>query len=159
MRLIDSNGLDFSKYQAELFKASLLAVKCSSPIFLRRFMFSGFAKGLDDENFILMNIDPVYAVKEIDVQYGISSYGKIKYSEDEMYWLGYLYRYWAYTWQCSSRSLYKKVKPDELRKFYYPYHSLDPSQAIERVCEAKSLGNDDLVTRGVSILKRLKGFA
>ena len=38
-------------------------------------------------------------IEEINIEFGESSYGKEKYSEDELYWMGYLYRYWSYTHQ------------------------------------------------------------
>lgn len=53
-----------------------------------------------------------------------------RYSANELYWIGYLYRYWAYTRECGSKSVYKIIKPGDLKKLYFPYHSLDPAQAI-----------------------------
>jgi hypothetical protein len=51
------------------------------------------------------------------------------------------------------------IKPAELRLLYYPYHSLDPEQAIERILEAKgiSLQNTEIeiTERGVKILRNL----
>ena len=43
----------------------------------------------------------------------------------------------------------------ELRDLYYPYHSLDPSQAIERILEAKGKLENDLTQRGVEILRSI----
>ena len=47
------------------------------------------------------------------------------------------------------------MKPKELRQLYYPYHSLDPAQAIERILESKNLGEEDLTQKGVEILRRI----
>jgi len=55
-----------------------------------------------------------------------------------MYWIGYIYRYWCFTDTVSSKNLYRRIKPDELRKLYFPYHSMDPGQAVERIKEAKT---------------------
>ena len=95
------------------------------------------------------------AIEEINEEFGDSTYGKEKYSENELYWIGYLYRYWAYTYQKTSKQLYRMTKPKELRELYYPYHSLDPAQAIERILEAKGMKEEDLTTRGVKILREL----
>ena len=43
----------------------------------------------------------------------------------------------------SSIQVYKIVKPKELRGLYLPYHTLDPSQAIERILGSKNLLLDE----------------
>lgn len=59
--------------------------------------------------------------------------------------------------QKASKTLYRIVKPSELQQLYFPYHSLDPAQVIERILEAKGMDNDDMVKRGeVEILRRLR---
>ena len=73
-----------------------------------------------------------------------------------MYWIGYLYRYWAYTFEKSSKQVFRSIKPEELRELYFPYHSLDPAQAIERILEAKGMEDRDQITRGVEILRRIR---
>ena len=66
-----------------------------------------------------------------------------------------MYRYWCYTRRISSKALYKMIKPEELRKVYYPYHSLDPAQAIERIIEANGLGEEDYIQKGVALLREI----
>lgn len=48
------------------------------------------------------------------------------------------------------------VKPEELRNLYFPCHSLDPAQAIERIKEAKGLLDEDDIKRGVEILREVR---
>ena len=48
------------------------------------------------------------------------------------------------------------MKPEELEKLYFPYHSLDPEQAIERIMEAKGLKEEDEIARGVEIMRRVR---
>lgn len=93
--------------------------------------------------------------EEIDEAFGASSYGKEKYAESELYWIGYLYRHWSYTYQKISKQVYRLIKPKELRGLYYPYHSLDPAQAIERILEAKGACEEDFIERGVKILREI----
>lgn len=69
--------------------------------------------------------------------------------------MGYLYRYWAYTYEISSKHVYKQMKANELRKLYYPYHSLDPAQAIERILESKGIEEEDYIEKGVRILREI----
>lgn len=153
MRKIDEIGLKLCKMQAEVFSASVKETNCSSLIFMRRFMNSGVAQRMDLGGFLFEACDVHQIIQEIETEFGESSYGKEKYSEAELYWIGYVYRYWSYTYQKTSKQIYKLIKPKELRGLYYPYHSLDPAQAIERILEAKDLNEKDFTARGVKIMR------
>ena len=153
MRNIDEIGLKLCKMQAEVFSASAEETKCSSPIFMRRFMNSQVAQRMDLDGFLFESCDTNQIFEEIDAEFGESSYGKEKYHGSELYWIGYVYRYWSYTYQKSSKQIYKFIKPKELRELYYPYHSLDPAQAIERILEAKGVDETDLIKKGVKIMR------
>ena len=153
MRKMDEIGLKLCKMQAEVFSASVNETDCSSPIFMRRFMNSQVAQRMDAGGFLFEACDVNQIFEEINTQFGESSYGKEKYSEAELYWIGYVYRYWSYTYQKTSRQVYKFIKPKEIRELYYPYHSLDPAQAIERILEAKGVDDEDMTARGVKIMR------
>lgn len=155
MKKMDEIGLKLCKIQGEIFAASATQTDCSSLIFMRRFMNSQLAGRMDLGGFLFEACDVGRAIEEINEEFGESAYGKEKYSENELYWIGYLYRYWAYTYQKTSKQLYRLTKPKELRELYYPYHSLDPAQAIERILEAKGMKEEDLTARGVKILREL----
>ena len=131
MKKIDEEGLKLCALQADIFAESLETTQCSSPIFIRRFMNSQVAARMDHRGFLLEASDAVSILNEVEAQYGPTSYGKERYGREELYWLGYLYRYWAYTYEKSSKQVYKQMKAKELRKLYYPYHSLDPAQVSE----------------------------
>lgn len=75
-----------------------------------------------------------------------------------MYWIGYLYRYFSFTYELSSLQVYKIIKPKELRALYLPYHSLSPSQAIERILESKGMMYNETVEtkRQLEILKKIR---
>lgn len=75
-------------------------------------------------------------------EYKDSSYGSIKYNKDKMYWIGYFYRYFSYTYKLSSNRVYKIDKPKELRDLFLSYHALSLEQAIKRVLESKGLKSD-----------------
>ena len=155
MKNFDDYGLKLCRYQGELFSISKEKVECSSPVFLRRFMYSDVARRMDGEGFLFETTGQIDVINEIDAQFGKSDYGKIKYDKEELYWMGYLYRYWSYTREVSSKKLYKMIKPGELKKLYYPYHSLDPAKVIERIMEANQLREEDYTQRGVEILREL----
>jgi len=156
MRKMDSYGLKLCKFQAELFEQSKEKAECSSKIFIRRFMLSDLAKRMDKEGFLFDAITVPDALQEIEMQFGVSAYGQVKFGKEELYWIGYIYRYWAYISGMGSKQLYKIVKPEELRKLYFPYHSLDSEQAIERIKESKEIVEEDEIKRGVEILKRIR---
>ncbi len=159
MKEMDLLGLKICSYQAELFKKSISETECSSRIFIRRFMKSDLAKRMDKNGILFESLDILDALEEINEEYGESSYGKEKYSIEEMHWIGYIYRYWAYVTDKSSKQIYKMIKPEKMRQLYFPYHSLDPLQAMDRILEElpieDRLDNTD-ITRGVIILRRVR---
>lgn len=78
---------------------------------------------------------------------------------EELHWIGYIYRYWAYISGKSSKQIYKIMKPEQLKKLYLPYHSLDPLQAIERIIdesESESSEEIDDISRGVIALRKVR---
>ncbi len=153
MKKIDEEILDLCALQAEVFAASLTVTQCSSPGFIRRFMNSEVATRIDRRGFLLETCDVTSIFNEVETQYGPTSYGKERYGREELYWPGYLYRYWTYTYEKSSKQVYKQMKPKDLRKLYYPYHSLNPAQAIERILEGSGSNEDDYTEKGVQILR------
>lgn len=156
MRKMDSYGLKLCKFQAELFEQSVEKTKQSSRIFIRRFMLSDLAKRMDKEGFLFDAITVSDALYEIEMQFGASEYGQVRFGKEELYWIGYIYRYWTYITGKGSKQIYKIVKPEELRKLYFPYHSLDAELAIERIKESKGIVEEDDIKRGVEILKKIR---
>ena len=156
MKKMDSYGLKMCAFQATLFEKSLSDQDCSSKIFIRRFMHSDLATRMDSDGFYFDAIGVADSFNELDMQYGATDYGQQKFSAEEMHWIGYIYRYWAYTYEKSSKQLYKYIKPERLRDLYFPYHSLDPAQAIERILEADGMDTDSQIARGVEILRRVR---
>lgn len=155
MKVFDDTGLKLCRMQAEVFVLSASELSCSSPVFLRRFMMSQVASRMDEPSFLYESCSEHRILEEVNEEYGKTAYGQEKYSTEELYWMGYLYRYWCYTYEISSKQVYKWIKPKELRQLYYPYHSLDPASAIERILEAKEIREEELTQKGVEILRRI----
>ena len=159
MKKIDNDGLLLCEIQAKTFELSCEAQNTSSEVFIRRFMNSEAAKRLDNMTVLQSNMQAADLLILIDEEYGRSEYGSVKYSPNELYWIGYIYRYYAYTYDKTSKQVYKTVKPKELRDLFLPYHTMDPAQAIDRILEAKGLANDDNVDeeqRQFEIFKRIR---
>ena len=142
MKKMDKDGLLLCDMQAKAFELSVTAQDTSSEVFIRRFMNSEVAKLLDNKAVLQQNTQAADLLSFIDEEYGKSDYGSVKYTPNELYWIGYLYRYFAYTYEKSSLQVYKIVKPKELRGLFLPYHTMDPAQAIDRILEAKGLAID-----------------
>jgi len=158
MKKIDNDGLLLCEIQAKAFELSCEAQNTSSEIFIRRFMNSETAKRLDNMTLLQSNMQAADLLVLIDEEYGRSDYGSVKYSLNELYWIGYIYRYFAYTYDKTSKQVYKTVKPKELRSLFLPYHTMDPAQAIDRILEAKELANenDNEEKRQFEIYKRIR---
>ena len=139
MKKIDKDGLLLCELQAKTFEMSIDATEVSSEIFIRIFMNSQISKSIDSCEILQTNMQAKDILERIEEQYGKSNYGSKRYTKNELYWIGYIYRYFSYTYEKSSVQIYKIVKPKELRALFLPYHTLDPSQAIERILEAKNL--------------------
>ena len=158
MKKINKDGLLLCELQASVFEKSVDKMNSSSEIFIRRFMRSEIAKRLDDESLLESNIQANDILQMVDEEYGVTDYGSVKYTHNEMYWIGYIYRYFAITYELTSAQVYRIVKPKELRGLFLPYHTMDPAQAIERILEAKGLLTDENVElqRQYEIFKRIR---
>lgn len=158
MKKISKDGLLLCELQAGAFENSIDKTDTSSEIFIRRFMKSEIAKRFDNESVLESNIQPNDILELINEEYGISDYGSVKYKRNEIYWIGYIYRYFAFTYDISSAQVYKIVKPKELRGLFLAYHTLDPAQAIERILEAKGMliDEEEELKRQYEIFRRIR---
>lgn len=142
MKKIDKDGLSLCRLQGNVFVSSLDNTECSSEIFMRRFMTSEISIEFDSLAVLDDSLTIIDIIQKIDEEFGKTSYGKVKYEKEVMFWIGYIYRYFAYTYDLSSKYVYKLIKPKELNELYYVYHSFDPSVAIERILEEKNISFD-----------------
>lgn len=155
MKKIDSDGLSLCSLQGNVFASSLDYVKCSSEIFMRRFMTSQIVKEFDSSAILddCLTLSDIF--QAIEDEYGASDYGKIKYEKEVLFWIGYIYRYFAYTYELSSKYIYKIIKPKQLNEIYYVYHIFDPAMAIERILEEKGI-SFDIDDQNEKLLKMLR---
>lgn len=158
MTRLDEFGRKLCAVQAEIFSTSTTKSESGSAVFVRRFMRSGLAKRVDAGSFLFESTSPEHAVEAVDAEFGGKPYGSETYSREEMYWMGYFYRAFCIVTGKPSKAAYSIIGARELRGLYLPYHSLDIEQAVERVLEAKGLSCDDQISRGVSILKRIRSL-
>ena len=139
MKPLDSNDLALCRMQGRFFEASADVAACSSAVFVRRFMNSQLACRMDSRAFLFESSTLDQMFEELDQEFGVSHYGTTRFASDELYWMGYLYRYWVCAFGMRSAEVFKLVGGRELRELFAPYHSLDPKQAIRRIAEAKGI--------------------
>ena len=133
MMPLSYNELILCKLQAKIFELSVESTNYSSPIFIRRFMVSNFAKSFDNKSYLNQSNNLEDAFEELDDEYGISNYGKTKYSKDEMFWIGYIYRAISITFNYSSKYVYKLFPANIIINYYPIYHTFDIVEAAERM--------------------------
>lgn len=128
MKEFDHNGLMLAEYQGKLFEKSV-ELDCSSSIFIRRFLHSELLNDLDNSKSISFDINE--GIKSILEQFGDSSYGKEKYSKAALFWIGYMYRYIAYTREQETSYIMKLFNHKQMNNVYYSYHTQDPEWCIK----------------------------
>lgn len=154
MRKIDNLGLILCDLQSELFEESH-KLNCSSEVFIRRFMNSNIVKEFDKEAILDDTLTKDDIFDALEEEYGISNYGSIKYTKEELYWIGHIYRYFSYTYELPSKKVYKIIKPKELRSLYQSYHTFDTEFALERILEAKKIDvNIDYTEKMLELLRK-----
>lgn len=140
MKKMTNNGLLLCKIQADLFANYASFSNCSPYFFIRRFMFSDLAKRFDNTTVLLDSSSNKTFIDEIDQQFGKTTFGSGKSIDSEiMYWIGYVYRYWAYIHEIPSNELFIKVQPKILESRYKLYHSMDVEYLIQRIIEEEHI--------------------
>ena len=132
MKEFDHNGLLLAEYQGKLFEKSA-ELKCSSGIFIRRFLHSDLLKKLDTNNPSTVSLDVNDGIKSIMEQFGDSQYGKLKYSKSALFWMGYMYRYISYTRDISTKYIVKLFTYKQLNDVYFSFHTQAPEWCVQNL--------------------------
>lgn len=138
MKQFDHNGLLLAEYQGKLFEKST-ELGCSTGIFVRRFLHSDLLKKLDENNSANMSLNVHEGIESITEQFGASDYGKIKFSKNAMFWIGYMYRYISYTRDISTGFVSKIFPYRQMNDVYYAFHTQDPEWCVRNLLEMNGL--------------------
>lgn len=141
MRKFDHNGLLLAEYQGKLFEKSV-ELNCSTGIFVRRFIHSDLLKKLDANNPVLVSLEVNEGIKSITEQFGETDYGKDKYSAEVMFWMGYMYRYIAYTREVSSKFVMDLWDYKKMNALYYSFHTQDTEWCVRSMLEMINFTED-----------------
>ena len=139
MRKFDHNGLLIAEFQGKLFESSA-DLNCSSPIFIRRFLHSNLLKQLDDYSIPPSDLNE--SLKSIIEQFGDTSYGKEKYSKSSLFWMGYMYRYIAYTREQTTDYLMKIFPYKQMNDVFYSFHTQDPEWCVKNLLDLNNISED-----------------
>lgn len=155
MKPLSSIEIKLCQKQAKIFEESVDKTKYSSAIFIRRFMYSSIVKLFDNQLFLYTFYSDDDVFDFLNEEFGESSYGKEKFSKDEMFWIGYIYRCISIKYNLSSRAVYKLFNANEIVKYYNICHTFDIVDAAERMMESIDYDNSPIEKRAYECLKRL----
>lgn len=132
---MDSLQLKICDIQGRLFELSAQK-KYGSAAFVKTFMTSGTAKELDSRYNRMQWAGEEYLLEEItDTAGDTLTIGGEIFSNDMLYWIGYIYRYWhCYNGEDSVR-IYKQAPVETMKRNYMMFHTMDPILAIEDLKE------------------------
>ena len=141
MREFDHTGILLAEYQGKIFEKSV-DLNCSTAIFVRRFLHSNYLKKLDMNDLTSISLDVNEALDSIQSQFGDSDYGKVKYSKNALFWIGYMYRYISYTRGISTKFTINLFSHKQMNDVYYSFHTQDPEWCIYSLLEMNNLSED-----------------
>lgn len=141
MREFDHTGIILAEYQGKIFEKSV-DLNCSTAIFVRRFLHSNYLKKLDMNDLTSISLDVNEALDSIQSQFGASDYGKVKYSKNALFWIGYMYRYISYTRGITTKFTINLFSHKQMNDVYYSFHTQDPEWCIYSLLEMNNLSED-----------------
>jgi hypothetical protein len=65
---------------------------------------------------------------------------KLLFTNDELYWIGYMYRYWHFLTGEKSKNLYRQAPVKIMKNVYPGFHTLDGKIAIENIKSLRKRG-------------------
>ena len=154
MKPLESLEIKQCQLQAKIFEASVKQTPYSSPIFIRRFMNSSVSKTFDEKKYLFLSSSITDVFDTLDEEFGKSSYGKIKYTEDQMFWIGYIYRCIAIKYNLTSKVVFELFNSKDVIKYYNIGHTFDIVQAAEWMMESINY-NNDIEQKSLNVMRRL----
>lgn len=119
--------------QGRLFRLSVRR-GISSAEFVKTFMKSATARALDSTYNRMQWAGEEYLLEEVIDEAGdrFNKPGEI-YTEEMIYWIGYIYRYWHYMTGESSKEIYKQAPVKVMKQNYAKVYMMTPEEAIEQI--------------------------
>ena len=129
--------LQLCDIQGILFKLSVQR-GVNSAEFIKVFMKSATAKALDSTYNRMQWAGEEYLLEEVIDEAGdrFEKPGEV-YSEELIYWIGYIYRYWHYVTGESSKEIIKLASVKVMRQNYERLYMMTPEEVIKKLKEKK----------------------
>lgn len=129
--------LSLSEMQGKIFELSG-EFGYSSEVFIKSFMNSDIAKGLDSEFDFMQWAGKEYILERMqdEVPEAFVKGGTVFHPE-VLFWTGYTYRQWHFLTGETSKQIYKQADARTMNTHYYGYHTVDVSVAVEWIKEKK----------------------
>ena len=121
--------------QGRLFERSLKK-ELDSIDFINKFMNSKTCEFMDMSYDRLQWAGEEYVLENLMDEMAVNPAGDI-FSKEEMFWAGYVYRYWHLLTGESSRDIYIQADAKRMKDCYIGFHSLDVTMAIDNLKEIK----------------------
>jgi hypothetical protein len=125
LKLCDIQGRLFERFTAY-----------ASEGFIRDFMNSEVAEHLDSPYNKLQWMGEEYLIDGLGDERALDTEGE-RHSPEVLYWIGYLYRYWACARGERSRRIYRQAPAKTMRRNNMAFHALDPDVAIDDLIEIR----------------------
>ncbi len=155
MKPLNSIEIKLCQKQGKIFEKSVKQTNYSSLVFIRRFMYSSIAKSMDDKIYLFTSNTEDDALDIINDQFKDINYGKEKYTEDEMFWIGYIYRVICIKYNLSSKYAYKLFNAKDIIKYFNICHTFDIIDAAERMMESINYDNSTIEEKAYKEFKKL----
>ena len=155
MKPLDSLDLILCKLNAKLFKESVDKTDYSSPVFIRRFMLSTLAKSFDKGIYLYLSTSSEACFDMIDEEFGKSTYGTKKYTKDQMFWIGYIYRVIALKYDLSSKAVYKLFNASEIITYYNIGRTFDAVEFAERMMKSINYDTSSNEEKTLKLMRKL----
>lgn len=126
-----------SEMQGRLFEMSG-DMGYDSAVFIRAFMNSDIAGGLDSEFDFMQWAGKEYILERMQDEIPEAFVkGGIVYDGESLFWTGYVYRQWHYITGETSKQIYRQANAITMNTNYYGFHTVDVELAIEWLKEIK----------------------
>ena len=119
--------------QGRLFERSLIK-GLDSKDFIDKFMKSKTCEHLDMPYDRLQWAGEEYIMEDLLEETPILQAGE-RFNKEELFWAGYVYRYWHLLTGESGKEIYIQAKADRIKECYPGFHTLDTVMAIEDLKE------------------------
>lgn len=130
---MDALNLKLCDIQGRLFELSGKSGYASIP-FITAFMNSPVAENLDAIYNRMQWAGEEYLLEELTATVPFDKNGPV-FSNEVLYWTGYLYRYWHFMSGESSKKILRQAPAKVMNTNYLMFHTMDPAMAIEDLKE------------------------